>query len=91
MSNTQKPGPAETLRDGFVKVTIWQNDGEKGPYFTASFAKTYEKDGKLQDGSSFNASDLLVIAELSRLAYLNIRERRGALNRESQEAPEPSV
>ncbi|MBB5353699.1 hypothetical protein HNR46_003960 [Haloferula luteola] len=91
MSKTSHQGPAETLRDGFVKVTIWSNEGEKGPFFTATVAKTYEKDGKYYDGHSFNASDLLVIAELARLAYQDIRERRAALSREAQEAPEPKV
>ena len=89
MTKKTHPGPVETLRDGFLKVTIWQNDGEKGPYFTASFTKTYEKEGELHDGHSFHSSDLLGVSELARQAYGDIRERRAALNKERAGDPEP--
>lgn len=68
--------PVEVLRDGFLKATIWQNEGEKGVYFTASLAKTYEKDGSLHDSQSFSSTDLLPVAELARQAYKEIRRLR---------------
>ena len=73
MTKETKPGPVETLRDGFLKATIWSNEGENGTYFTIDFAKTYEKDGELRDGRSFNGQDLLPMAELARQAYRRVR------------------
>ena len=69
----ENQGPEETIRDGFLKATIWKNEGEKGPYFTVSVAKTYEKDGELRDGHSFSGQDLLPLAELMRRAYGRVR------------------
>ncbi len=73
MTKATNPGPVETLRDGFIKATIWSNEGEHGTYFTIDFAKTYEKDGELHDGKSFNSQDLLPVAELARQAYRRVR------------------
>jgi len=87
-ANTSK-GPFEVLRDGFLKATIWKNEGEKGPYFTATFAKIYDKDGKPVDGQNFTGSDLLRVSELAREAYSVIKEQRAALSREQAEPTEP--
>lgn len=79
MTTQRNNGPLEVLRDGFLKATIWQNEGEKGVYFTATLSKTYEKEGQLHDGHSFTGSDLLPISELARLAYARIGEHRALL------------
>ena len=76
MATPKKNSPHETLRDGFLKVTIWKNKGDKGVYFTASPAKTYEKGGELSDCNSYNDMDMLRMAELSRQAYVRMRELR---------------
>jgi len=73
MTKATNPGPVETLRDGFIKATIWRNEGEHGIYFTVDFAKTYEKDGELHDGKSLASQDLLPMAELARQAYRRVR------------------
>ena len=67
MGNTP---PADTIRDGNLKASIWENQGEKGPFYTTTFSKTYEdQDGKLRDTNGFNKGDLLRIAELARASY----------------------
>ena len=72
--------PADTLRDGSLKATIWRNDGEKGAYHTVNLARTYtDNDGNLRDTQSFRAQDMLPIAELSRQAHY----RANDLNREA--------
>ena len=37
MATTNKP--ANTLRCGNIKATIWQNVSEKGPFFSATFSR----------------------------------------------------
>lgn len=70
MSNENKPTPVETLRDGRLKATIWENQNENGSYHSVSLAKTYEdKQGRLQDSHSFTGSELLRIAELARESH----------------------
>ena len=81
--------PLETLRDGRLKATVWENQGENGSYHTVTLAKVYEgKDGQLQETSSFSAGELLRVAELARESHGLIRDLRRdhSLDRN---APEP--
>ena len=80
--------PADVLRDGALKATIWENHGEKGTYFTTTLAKTYEdRNGKPRDTHSFSGNDLLRVAELARSAYTRSNElRRDLKQQQSQEA-----
>ncbi len=72
---SDKNKPEDILRDGSLKASIWRNEGDKGPYFTTTLAKTYEdRDGNLRDTHSFNGADLLRISELSRQAYTRSNE-----------------
>ncbi len=67
MANTP---PADTLRDGNLKATIWRNEGEKGPYFTTTLSRSYKDgDGNYRDTQSFASSDLLRVSELARQAH----------------------
>ncbi|WP_299732805.1 hypothetical protein [uncultured Tateyamaria sp.] len=76
MGNTP---PTDTLRDGNIKASIWENTGEKGPFFTTTFSKTYrDAEGKVRDTNGFNKGDLLRLAELARASY----SRTGQLQRE---------
>lgn len=75
--NQQSKRPADTIRDGNIKATIWENQGEKGPYYSTVLAKTYEdRDGNLRDTHSFSGTDLLKVSELARDAYGRINELR---------------
>lgn len=75
--------PIETLRDGRLKATIWENHSDSGAYHTVALAKVYEdRDGKLQETSSFSAGELLRVGELAREAHGLIRDLRRAHNLE---------
>jgi len=76
--NSQEPQrPAETLRDGSIKASIWRNEGENGPFYATSLSRTYtDADGNSRDTSSFIGTDLLKVAELARGAYERTREMR---------------
>lgn len=82
MDRTSMPNePVTTLRDGRLKATLWQNENRDGEtYHTVKLAKTYEdKDGRLQDTSSFSESELLRVSELvleMRREMLNRRRER---------------
>ena len=92
MSTEQKAPlrPADTLRDGALKATIWENHGENGTYYTTTLARTYEdKNGKLRDTNSFGGTDLLRVAELARDAYARSNALRRELNQAHQQEPAP--
>ncbi len=76
-STDQARQPADVIRDGSLKATIWRNEGEDGPFYSTSLARTFEdRDGNLRDAHSFSGSDLLKVSELARKAYDRTAELR---------------
>ena len=62
--------PADTIRDGALKATIWKNESEKGSFYSVNFTRTYkDKEDKLQDGDSFTGAELLRLSHLAAKAY----------------------
>ena len=46
--------PANTLRCGNIKATIWQNVSEKGPFFATTFSRPFkDQSGAWRNGTSF--------------------------------------
>lgn len=85
MDNEQKK-PELVHRDGSLKATVWRNEGEKGPYFTTSFARTYaDKEGKPRDTQSFSQTDLLRLAELGRETYGMINDLKQELRQKQSQ------
>lgn len=76
--NTASNTPVETLWDGSLKATVWQNTSETGkPYHTISLSRLYEdRAGKPQETNSFSTSELLRVAELAREAYAAVLDIR---------------
>lgn len=51
--------PATVLRNGSVKATIWENQGPKGPFFSATFARPYkDAEGNWQNSGNFGLHEL---------------------------------
>jgi hypothetical protein len=51
--------PANTLRCGNIKATIWQNTSEKGPFFATTFSRPFkDQSGAWRNGTSFRLNDL---------------------------------
>ena len=46
--------PANTLRCGNIKATIWQNTSEMGPFFATTFSRSFkDQSGAWRNGTSF--------------------------------------
>jgi len=87
---TASKKPIETLRDGRLKAAIWQNESDKGSYYTVSLAKVYEdREGKLRETNSFSAGEMLRVSELAREAHNVIRDlnREHAVERKTELQP----
>jgi len=51
--------PANQLRCGNIKATIWQNVSEKGPFFSTTFSRPFkDRTGTWRNASSFGLHDL---------------------------------
>ena len=61
--------PANTLRCGSIKATIWENTSEKGPFFSTTFSRPFkDQSGAWRNGTSFGLNDLDAIVSVAREA-----------------------
>jgi hypothetical protein len=95
MDNEQPDPPAErntprdVLRDGNLKASIWRNESEKGPFYSAKLARTYtDQAGEPRDAYSFAGNELLRVSELARKAYERTQELRHEFQPTAQPLPD---
>lgn len=75
MANQQRKPHTIPVGRG-VKAKVWTNDGKNGPWYTASFARTYKnEEGQLQDADSYTRDDLLFLAFAVVKAFNHINEQ----------------
>jgi hypothetical protein len=61
--------PANTLRCGSIKATIWQNVSVKGPFFATTFSRPFkDQSGEWRNGASFGLNDLESLLTVAREA-----------------------
>ncbi len=59
--------PANTLRCGNTKATIWQNVSEKGLFFSTTFSRSFkDQSGAWRNGTSFGLNDLEALVSVAR-------------------------
>lgn len=58
-TNEKLKKPANTLRCGNIKATIWQNTSQNGPFFSTTFSRPFkDQSGEWRNGTSFGLNDL---------------------------------
>ena len=64
---TEKNKPAHTIRrPGGLKLTIWKNDGEHGPFYTSNLSRSYkDESGQWKETTSFHQHDLLYLSKMA--------------------------
>ncbi len=61
--------PANTLRCRNIKATIWENNSEKGPFFSTTFSRPFkDQSGEWHNGTSFGLNDLEALVTVTREA-----------------------
>lgn len=89
MSDQKKPAAKVQLYP--LSAAIWRNQNQKGVFYSVTFERSYKDDaGKYQTSSTFNASDLLLLAKVADLAETKIRELR-AVERQSDQADDEAA
>ena len=61
---TEKNKPAHKIRNGALTVTIWKNDGENGPFYTATPSRSYKQGEEWKETNSYHQQDLLALAKM---------------------------
>lgn len=93
-TETKNQEPVVTIRDRFIKASIWKNDSKNGAFYSVTVGRTYtvEEKGKkkYKDANSFSGSDLLVLARVLEKSYDTVAELEQADYEASKDAPAPS-
>jgi hypothetical protein len=69
---TNKPAsnkPVHKIRDGAIEVSVWKNEGEKGPWYSVTHRRSYKQGEEWKDSDSYGEGDLLPLAKLLDLAH----------------------
>ncbi len=54
------------MRCGNIKATIWQNVGEKGPFFATTLSRPFkDQSGTWRNGTSFGLNDLNALMNIA--------------------------
>jgi hypothetical protein len=71
--------PAHKIRVGRIWATVWENHHpETGRWYSVALTRSYQDgQGQWRSAGTFGRDDLLVVAEVSRLAFLWINEQFG--------------
>lgn len=65
----QSKQPANPLRCGNIKATIWQNASATGPFFATTFSRPFrDQSGSWRNGTSFGLNDLEALLTVARHA-----------------------
>lgn len=85
MSQTKTNQPADTIRFGTIKGTIWANPGkdEHPPRYTVNYSRSYKTDEGWKETSSLGEIDNLKLGHLvtkvaDRIAELKAADRQQA-------------
>jgi hypothetical protein len=61
--------PANTLRCGNIKATIWENTSEKGPFYSTTVSRPFkDHTGTWRNGTSFGLNELEALVTVAREA-----------------------
>jgi len=78
-AETKKAPPVKEIREGTVKIAIWERQSEKGVIYSAGVPEvSYEKDGKWHAASSCDEFQLEALALAALQARKEIRKLRKA-------------
>ena len=84
--------PAVSFEHGFLKLSVWENDGKYGPMFAGVLVKRYKDDkDDWHDTPSVDSRDFLDAAALFHEAWLVVAKQNERFERYPQEEePEKS-
>lgn len=67
----ERTQPVHRVRLRNVSAAIWRNEGERGPWFAATFSRSYrDQGGNWHSSDNFAGPDLLLLAEVARQTFL---------------------
>ncbi len=73
---THNRKPATSFRCGSVNAAIWENTGEKGPFFSVTFSRPYkDAEGNWKNSTSYGLNDLDAMSSVAEMAKSWVRRQ----------------
>lgn len=69
-SGGDRQPPVQEFRAGKLKIAAWENAGDKGPWLSFTFTRSYLQGAEWKTASSLGVADLLPLAGLLLKAWL---------------------
>ncbi|MBX9623545.1 MAG: hypothetical protein K2X82_07000 [Gemmataceae bacterium] len=91
-SGGRRVPPVHEIRlNGRVRAAIWENHGTDGElFYSVTVSRSYkDAGGEWRTASSFSGTDLLVLSEVTRLAYLWVSGQTVTVTRPLPTPPAP--
>lgn len=74
----ERERPAHEVRIGRIRATVWRNHSDQhGTWFSVSITRSFKQNDQWKSAVTFGRDDLLVVAEVSRLAFHWIAQHLG--------------
>lgn len=65
MKTTEKARqPIHRVRGGAIELSIWENQGDKGPFYSVTHRRSYKQGDEWKESDSYGEDDLLRLAKL---------------------------
>lgn len=75
---TPRPQPSAKFRMGRIAATVWENQGEKGPWYSTTILRSYKDGDDWKTTSSFGREDLPLVEKVAAQAHAWIfRQKQG--------------
>ena len=75
-SQTERRQPSAKFRMGRISATVWENQGDKGPWFSTTILRSYKDGDDWKTTSSFGRDDLPLVEKVAAQAHAWIFHRQ---------------
>ena len=72
----QRPQPSAKFRMGRITATVWENQSDKGPWFSTTILRSYKDGDDWKTTSSFGRDDLPLVEKVAAQAHAWIFHRQ---------------
>ena len=76
MAKSDSKKPANEIRLGRIKATIWANDSDNGTRYNVSIVRIYKDGDEWKEATSFGRDELLLVAKIADMAHSWIYEQK---------------
>jgi hypothetical protein len=83
---SDKPKPAHKIQHRGLAVTIWNNEGKNGLFYSVTLSRRYKQGDEWKDSYSYDEDDLLLLNELLAEAHSWIRGAAQAARQAKRQA-----